>query len=99
MKKILMILALPLIALCFSLIPATVSATNSSVNQACTGLAQLNDGTKCGTTSTSQVDSLALTIINILSYVIGIVAVIVIIVARFRFITSSGDTNTVSATR
>ncbi|MBX4197630.1 pilin [Candidatus Saccharibacteria bacterium] len=51
-----------------------------------------------GTDATSQINNIVHTIVNLLSAVVGIVAVIMIIVGGFRYITSGGnDTSVTSA--
>jgi hypothetical protein len=51
-----------------------------------------------GEDATSKIDSIVHTIVNLLSAVVGIVAVIMIIVGGFRYITSGGnDTSVTSA--
>ena len=47
----------------------------------------------------TQVDSLIVTAMNILSIVVGIVAVIMIIVGGFKYITSNGDSGAVSSAK
>ncbi len=49
--------------------------------------------------SGAQVDELIVTAINILSIVVGIVAVIMIIVGGFKYITSNGDSGAVSSAK
>ncbi|HET9721609.1 MAG TPA: pilin [Candidatus Saccharimonadales bacterium] len=51
-----------------------------------------------GTDATTQIDNIIHTIVNLLSAIVGIVAVIMIIVGGFRYITSGGnDTSVTSA--
>lgn len=51
-----------------------------------------------GTDATSKINNIVHTIVNLLSAVVGIVAVIMIIVGGFRYITSGGnDTSVTSA--
>jgi hypothetical protein len=65
---------------------------------ACGGVNEVVDGgAKCG--SSSGVTSLASTIVNVLSFVVGVVAVIMIIVSGFRFMTSGGDSSKVASAR
>ncbi len=55
-----------------------------------------------GTGTTNDKDALTKTIksvIGILLFIIGMVAVIFIIIAGFRFVTSNGDSNTISSAR
>ena len=67
---------------------------NNGVNQA-TG----NNST-CGTTSLSTgITSIAVKVVNILSVLVGIVAVIMIIFGGFRYITSGGESGSVSGAK
>ncbi len=50
-------------------------------------------GTNC---SDAGVDKTVKTVVNILSYIIGIVATIMIMVGGFKYITSNGDSNAVA---
>lgn len=52
-----------------------------------------------GDCSDTQVNNTVDTIINILSYVTGIVAVIMIIVSGFKFVTANGDSGKVATAR
>jgi hypothetical protein len=58
---------------------------------ACAGLTQLN-GANCNSNDgQSAIGNIANRVVTILSYLAGIIAVIMIIVAGFRYITSGGD--------
>ncbi len=50
-------------------------------------------------TSSSNLDSTVKTVINLLSIIVGIVAVIMIIIAGFKYITSAGDSNKVTSAK
>lgn len=52
-----------------------------------------------GTDASTRINSLVHTIVNILSAVVGIVAVIMIIVGGFRYITSGGNDTSVTAAK
>lgn len=54
---------------------------------------------KTGTAPSTDVDSVIRTIINILSLIVGIVAVIMIIIGGLKYITSSGDANNISSAK
>lgn len=71
----------------------------TAVDQACKGLTELNSSNNCSSGSSSSVDNLVKNVTNLISYIVGAVAVIVIIFAGFRFITAGGDQNTVSSAR
>ena len=80
--------------------PAVVYAASTvSSQQACNGLDQINSVQSCGTSKTSgtsTVNKMVSIIISTLSWFVGIVSVIVIIIAGFQFITSGGDSNRVN---
>jgi len=72
-------------------------------NSLCAG-ANLDVTTNCqsgitGQDATSKINELIGDIINIFSLIVGVVSVIMIIVGGFRYITSGGDTNNVSAAK
>ncbi len=54
-------------------------------------------GTDCPTNNDSDVQKLIKTILNILSFVVGVVSVIMIIVGGFRYVTSGGKQESVVA--
>lgn len=66
---------------------------------ACQG-ANLNGSTKCEEgKAAGKIGSTVTAILNILSIIVGIAAVILIIINGLRFITSGGDSNSVSAAK
>lgn len=66
---------------------------------ACGGAELKGVGSDCTDADTSQLDNTIQKIVDILSVVIGIVAVIMIIINGFKFITSGGDSNKVSSAK
>jgi hypothetical protein len=83
-------------------VPALASAADIQGNL-CGGAVNLTTATggSCAATSggTTKVDNIITTAINIFSLVVGIVAVIMIIVGGFRYITSGGDSGNVSSAK
>ena len=71
------------------------SATTTDVSGSlCAGAdlqAAATSSTDCSSTDTSSFSSILATIINVLSLVVGTVAVIMIIIAGFNYVTSNGD--------
>ncbi len=67
-----------------------VFATGQLKDDACAGLQQLDGSSDCGGGDTG-VNKLVSSIINILSILIGVVAVIMIIVGGLKYVTASGD--------
>jgi ABC-type Fe3+ transport system permease subunit len=107
MKRLFRRLALQLslaTALIFSgglvLIPATVAAagTDGSQNAICDGIG-LSGGDCDKTKAGKSLADLASSIINIISILLGIVAVIMIIVGGFKYVTSNGDSNAITSAR
>jgi hypothetical protein len=67
---------------------------------ACDGLQQVGGGNACtGNEAETRVNSLIANIVNLLSFIVGIVAVIMIVIAGFRYITSGGDSSKVSGAK
>ena len=72
------------------------SASDAARNAVCEGVnATGGDCNSGGTTISGAVQS----VINILSWIIGVTAVIVIIIAGMRFITAGGNENSISSAR
>lgn len=96
----------------FYLLPLSVLAAPAPAPD-CTKPATLNttDAIKCGTNSAAgvpqdtkvsagqKIDTTIQNIINLLSVVVGIAAVIMLIVGGFRYVTSSGNQETVKAAK
>ncbi len=56
-------------------------------------------GSSCTTTSGPTVDSVVKLVINVLSLIVGIAAVIMIIIGGFKYITSSGDASNITSAK
>lgn len=82
-----------------ALLAANVSAqvSEESKNAACQGLAAGSAG--CNDTAGSGVDSLVNTAVDILSWIVGVAAVIMIVFAGFKFITAAGDSSKIASAR
>jgi hypothetical protein len=96
MKKIVVMLAMVASLLTpFALSPAYVAAGpfsgTEAKNQACAGIN--------GCTSTTSLDNTIKAALNILSAVAGVAAVIMVIIAGFKYITSGGDSGKVSSAK
>lgn len=78
--------------------PPMALAAASAKSDACKAL---GSNASCTTNPHGSVslNSIIKTIINVLSWVVGVVAVIMIIYGGFRFVTAGGDSNNVSAAR
>src|SRR5690242_18841745 len=81
------------------LTPAVAHASFKS--DACEGVNTLNGtgGDKCDPDASSKFDNVIKGFINILSIIVGFAAVIMVIVAGFKFITSNGDSGAIASAR
>lgn len=63
--------------------------------------ANLNvDGTSCDTeTGSERIQQIVTTLVNVFSIVVGIVAVIMIVVGGFKYITSGGDSGNITSAK
>ena len=98
------------VAASFALLLSTAPASAQGVNIAqslCAGANldynSINSSGACGTgqieASTLQLNSLVTSLISLLSWAIGVVAVFMIIVGGFKYITSGGDSAGVTAAK
>jgi hypothetical protein len=79
--------------------PAPAHALFSGAkNQACGGVNLSSAPTTCTDTS-SSLNKIIGTAVNILSILVGIIAVIMIIIGGLKFITSSGDASNIASAR
>lgn len=83
------------LALALSVVPATASAQIDSVRD---GINRTGDDLNPGDAE-GEVDSLIVTVIDILSLIIGIVAVIMIIVGGLKYVLSSGDPSNITSAK
>jgi len=83
-----------------ALAPAVVSAApaSGSQNAVCAGIG-LGGGDCDGSNAQKGLADLASTIINIISILLGVVAVIMIIVGGFKYVTSNGDSNAIGSAK
>lgn len=73
------------------------AATSESKQAVCDGLGLT--GGNCGGGNRSTVNDLIKQIIQVLSVIIGVTAVIMIMVGGFKYITSAGDSNNISSAK
>jgi hypothetical protein len=74
----------------FALVPNTaLAASGASKDQVCSGIGGCND-------STNNITNTIRNAINLFSAIVGIIAVIVILVAGFQYVTAAGDSSKVS---
>ncbi|MCA9348772.1 hypothetical protein KC878_01345 [Candidatus Saccharibacteria bacterium] len=100
------------VAMALPMVPAVVSAattntTGDSSNAACAGAnldASALDGTggatcDASTTEDTSINNLVRSVITIFSWVVGVVSVIMIIIAGFKYVVSGGDSGGVSGAK
>ena len=98
MKKFLIIslMALSFIGVGFSHTSVFADATD----EVCAGIGLASSNGSCPEpTGSKSVTGLIGSVISILSYIIGIAAVIMILVAGFKYITAGGDSNAVGSAK
>lgn len=85
------------------LVPVGASALDEIQSNLCKGSDLSVSGTgNCSadaSTANERIDSILKTVINILSLVVGVVAVIMIIIGGLRYITSGGESSNVSTAK
>ena len=99
-KNILTAAALAFALLAPVAVPAAVSAQDIQENLKCG--ANLDANGNCNADvegGTTSVNNLIRDVINIFSFIVGIVSVIMIIIGGFKYITSGGDSNNVSSAK
>jgi hypothetical protein len=65
----------------------------------CQGLNGTSSGKKCSVSGQSDIKTTIVNVINILSIVAGMAAVIMIVIGGFRYVVSAGDSGGVSAAK
>ena len=78
-------------------VPASVFA--DAADDACSAIGGSTASDGCYAPGEGTLNNLTATIINIFSFVVGIVAVFMIIIGGFKYITSGGDANASKAAR
>lgn len=99
--KIKLMRAFAVLALSLGLLaPAAVPAFAQTSNQVREGVNFTCPGGNCGNqTAETKVGEIIATVINILSIVVGVVAVIMIIIGGLKYITSSGDSANITSAK
>lgn len=100
-KRIALLITTGLTLLAPGLVPVAVNA-NTITDSACNGATQAASGTNGTCTSNNggnTISSVANTVVKYFSIVVGAIAVIMVIYGGFRYITSGGDSNNVSAAK
>ncbi len=78
-------------------IPVNAQVSNEAKQAACEGIGAT--GGNCDNSSGASVSLLVGNVINILSWIVGIVAVFMLIIGGMKFILSSGDANGIQSAR
>ncbi|HVS78843.1 MAG TPA: pilin [Candidatus Saccharimonadales bacterium] len=105
LKALLLGLLTPLLLMASFAVPVYAQSAQDQINNGlCAGSnLQFTDNpgacSVSGTDATTQIDNIVHTIVNLLSAVVGIVAVIMIIVGGFRYITSGGNDTSVTGAK
>ncbi|MBA3758807.1 hypothetical protein H0X10_04245 [Candidatus Saccharibacteria bacterium] len=76
---------------------ASAAIDEEARNAACEGLGAA--GSDCDKFAAEPINDIVATVVNILSFIVGAVAVIMIIVAGFKYVTSGGDSNSISGAK
>jgi len=82
-------------------IPAVASANNITDNLCNGATLTVTNNSGCASTNAAgnSLDTFITELVNIFSIVVGVVAVIMIIIGGFRYITSGGDSNNISSAK
>lgn len=102
MKKMLSIYIATLAVFLLGLlgISSSLVAADTAQDAVCRGIGAVSgDGTCVEGDGGSKADDTIITVINILSIIGGVIAVIMIMIAGIRFVTSSGDSGSVATAR
>jgi hypothetical protein len=82
-----------------ALAPAVYAAPSDAAKQACEGVSVVAGGSCSNESTGPDVNTIINTVINLLSWIIGVIAVIMIIYGGFKFVTSAGDSGKVTSAR
>jgi len=101
MKKLLIQSLLSLVLLFFaSIVPLSSVSASTSKDAVCEGVGLTGGGVGCSAPSGSRsVNDVVELVINVLSVVVGFVAVIMIIISGLKYIISSGDSNNINSAK
>lgn len=98
MKHLLLSILLPLLAFTVVLSPVSASAAcpsgSSSKAQVLDGVGKT--GSKCDDSGVAKTIN---GVVNILSFILGVAAIIMILVSAFKYITSNGDSNKIAGAK
>jgi cytochrome bd-type quinol oxidase subunit 2 len=81
------------------LLAVGTAGAQASEKAACEGLGGNFNGGSCSVAGQPQIDTVITQVIQVMSAIAGVAAVIMIIISGFRFITANGDSSTIAAAR
>lgn len=98
-QKFILVLTISLgLACLMPLSSANAQLFDGATKEACKGSQLSSGGANCEKQA-KKADSILQRVVNLLTIIVGVVAVVMIIVNGFRFITSGGDSNAVASAR
>jgi hypothetical protein len=83
----------------FTIVPAQGAFAQSAKEAVCEGIGLAGGGDGCQEPTGTNVNSIVATVVNILSFVVGVAAVIMIIIGGLRYVTSNGDSNSINTAK
>lgn len=100
-KNIALLITAVVVALSAGLMAPALSSAAEIQDNLCGGAElRLNEGGACkNNAGTGDLNKLITNIVNIFSIVVGVIAVIMIIIGGFRYITSGGDSSNVTGAK
>lgn len=80
---------------------AAPAASAQNKSDVCAGVGVVTGSANCGAPSgnNTTVNSIIATVINIISFIVGVVAVVMIMIGGFKYITSSGDSSNIQSAK
>lgn len=101
MNKIisLLIVVATFTALILAPVPRAHALFEGSRESACGAISGSENPQTCDTSSANTINTLIARAISILSFIVGVAAVIMIIVGGFRYVTSGGDSSSVNSAK
>lgn len=79
--------------------PAPAATAQSDICSGVNGSTVTKDGVTTCTTGGLTLNKVLKAVLDVLSWIIGVVAVIMVIISGFKYITSGGDSNAVSSAK
>ena len=100
MKRLLLItLALLSLSVFSFAVVGDHAALAAAKDEVCKGIAASSSGGVCDNGSRLTINEVLKTVVNILSAVAGVIAVIMLVVSGFKYITSEGDSGKINSAR